>query len=133
MTARPTFADDDGSADPQIRAALGEGRIDLPALQTARLLVPLMPAGDDSTDMAVVLMVNADGERGLLAFTGLDSMQAWQPDSRPVPVTGAQAAELAGDEGAAALVIDVLGPARTVIRGAALQALTQGASDSPGP
>lgn len=133
MAARPTFADDDGSADPQIRAAFAEGRIDLPALQGTRLLVPLLPDANESAEMAVVFMVNADGERGLLAFTGLDSMQAWQQDSRPMPVTGVQAAELACDEAAAALVIDVLGPARTVIRGAALQALAQRASDSPGP
>lgn len=133
MTDRPTFADDDGSPDPLIRAALAEGRIDLPALQETRLLVPLMPAAEDPTEMAVVLMVNADGDRGLLAFTGLDSMQTWQQESRPVPVTGAEAAELARDEGAAALVIDVLGPARTVIRGAALAALTQRSRDSPGP
>ena len=75
MADRPTFAEDDGSADPVIRAALAEGRIDLPTLQATRLLVPLMPAADDPSQMAVVSMVNADGERGLLAFTGLDALQ----------------------------------------------------------
>ncbi len=133
MADRPTFAEDDGSADPAIREALSNGRIDLPSLQSTRLLVPLMPAADDSSEMAVVLMVNADGERGLLAFTGLDAMRTWQQESRPVPVTGQEAAGLACDEGATALVIDVLGPARTVIRGSALLALAQRDVDSPGP
>jgi hypothetical protein len=133
MADRPTFAEDDGSPDPRLRAALAAGRIDLPELQSTRLLVLLMPATDDPSEMAVVSMVNADGERGLLAFTGLDAMQTWKQESRPVPVTGQEAAGLACDEGATALVIDVFGPARTVIRGAALLALAQRDGDSPGP
>ena len=28
-----------------------------------------------------------DGRRAILAFTGLDSLRAWQLDARPVPVT----------------------------------------------
>ena len=73
--------------------------------------------------MAVVSMVNAAGERGLLAFTGLDSLAAWDPAARPVPVAGPQAAQAALEDGATALVIDVGGPVRLALVGADLQAL----------
>ena len=43
--------------------------------------------------MAVVLLQTADGRRAMLAFTGLDSLQAWDATARPVPVTLDVAAE----------------------------------------
>ena len=73
--------------------------------------------------MAVVSMVNAAGERGLLAFTGLDALTRWDPQARPVPVTGPMAAQAALDDGATALVIDVSGPVRLVVTGPDLRLL----------
>lgn len=95
----------------------------LRALAGSRLLVAVMAVADEiaedgsdkSSHMAVVSMVNASGEKGLLAFTGLDSMVAWNPDARPVPVPARAAAEAALADGAQALVIDVAGPARLVL------------------
>jgi hypothetical protein len=95
----------------------------LRALAGSRLLVAVMAVADESAEdgsdkishMAVVSMVNASGEKGLLAFTGLDSMAAWNPDARPVPVPAGAAAEAALADGAQALVIDVAGPARLVL------------------
>lgn len=91
-------------------------------LATSRVLVAVMAVadvvddeGDKESHMAVVSMVNAEGERGLLAFTGMDALQRWQADARPVPVSGAQAAQAALDDGATALVIDVQGPVRMVL------------------
>ena len=75
---------------------------------------------DKGSHMAVVSMISAAGHKGLLAFTGLDSMARWDPVARPVPVTGEAAAQAALDDGAQALVIDVLGPARVVVKGADL-------------
>jgi hypothetical protein len=75
---------------------------------------------DKGSHMAVVSMISAAGHKGLLAFTGLDSMARWDPAARPVPVTGEAAAQAALDDGAQALVIDVLGPARVVVMGADL-------------
>jgi hypothetical protein len=128
MADPSAFRDDDGSADPQLRDALTSGRIELDALADARLLLVLLP---DAQEMSLVFMVNADGRRGLLAFTGIDSLHLWQADARPMPVPAHEAAQIAIDEGAA-LVIDVLGPARTVIDGSALELLAGPTSRSVG-
>jgi hypothetical protein len=133
--AGPAFPGDDGSADPELRELLGGGcdseeRM-LRALASSRLLVAVMAVADETADdgsdksshMAVVSMVNAAGEKGLLAFTGLDSMEAWNPDARPVPVPARAAAEAALADGASALVIDVAGPSRVVIPAEALPEL----------
>ena len=103
----------------------------LRALASSRLLVAVMAVADEvdvggsdkSSHMAVVSMVNAAGDKGLLAFTGLDSMAAWNPEARPVPVPARAAAEAALADGAQALVIDVAGPARVVIPAAVLPEL----------
>lgn len=136
--AGPAFPDDDGSADPELRKLLGGGCDSeeqmLRALASSRLLVPVMAMADeiaeDGTDksshMAVVSMVNAAGEKGLLAFTGLDSMAAWNPEARPVPVPARAAAEAALADGAQALVIDVAGPARVVLPAEMLPGLLTG-------
>ncbi len=125
--AGPAFPGDDGGADPELRALLGGGCASqeemLRVLARSRLLVAVMAVADEvaedgsdkSSHMAVVSMVNAAGEKGLLAFTGLDSMALWNPEARPVPVPAPAAAEAAIADGAQALVIDVAGPARLVI------------------
>lgn len=132
--AAPAFPDDDGAADLGIRSALqdADDATLVGLLATARLLVAVVAVldavdettgADKESSMAIVSMVSARGEKGLLAFTGLDSMQAWDAQARPVPVTAPMAAAAAIDDGAQALVIDVLGPSRRVLVGAALQAL----------
>ena len=73
--------------------------------------------------MAVVSMVNERGEKGLLAFTGVDSMAAWNPQARPVPSLGRDIARSAIDDGATAVVLDVAGPHAMAVSGAALTAL----------
>ena len=130
--AGPAFPEDDGAADPELRARIAAGAPDvLELLRRARLLVAVVAVldavddagGDKESHMAVVSMVNAAGERGLLAFTGLDSLATWDPAARPVPVAGPQAAQAALEDGATALVIDVSGPVRLALVGADLQAL----------
>lgn len=79
--------------------------------------------GDKDSHMAVVSMVNERGEKGLLAFSGVDSMAAWNPQARPVPSLGRDVARSALDDGASAVVIDVAGPQQVVIAGTALLAL----------
>ena len=142
--ASPQFADDDGSADPVVRQALVSGAQSLTAelardlplelLMGARLLVAVIAVldavdengGDKDSHMSVVSMVNPNGEKGLLAFTGLDSMARWDPTARPVPVSGPDAARAALDSQASAIVIDVSGPARHVVTGERLAFLAQG-------
>lgn len=130
--ATPAFRDDDGSADEDLRRALADIGVDpVLVLRSARLLVPIVAVADEvdesgadkGSHMAAVSMVNASGDRGLLAFTGLDSMQRWDDAARPVPVLGSDAARAALEDGAGALVIDVLGPHRTVVSGPSLSAL----------
>ena len=140
----PQFAGDDGSADPVVRQALVSGAqqvtaelardLPLELLMGARLLVAVVAVldaidengGDKDSHMSVVSMVNPNGEKGLLAFTGLDSMALWDPTARPVPVSGPDAARAAIDSQASAIVIDVSGPARHVVTGERLAFLAQG-------
>lgn len=138
--AGPAFPNDDGSADPDLRALLAQPEADLvDRLRTGRLLVAVVAVadevdeagGDKSSHMAVVSMISASGEKGLLAFTGLDSLARWDPAARPVPVTGIDAAQAALDDGAQALVIDVLGPARAIIAGPDLRALASRPESGP--
>lgn len=136
--ASPAFPGDDGGADPAVRALLADvaaGAVTpLPlarALRDRRLLVSVVavldeatPAGGDKdSHMAVVSMVNAAGEKGLLAFTGVDALQAWDPSARPVPALGRDVARAGLDDGASAIVLDVAGPVRIVLDGPTLTAL----------
>ena len=77
-------------------------------------------------EMATVLLTGRDGRQALLAFTGLDSLAAWQADARPVPVGARDAARSALEEQAAALLLDVAGPTPYAVEGEALQGLARG-------
>ncbi|WP_166355313.1 SseB family protein [Phytoactinopolyspora limicola] len=145
------FPDDDGSADPNLAAALsayesGEGGPAdvLAALAGGRVLVPVVAAADagesepepeadgvddvphHQTNMATASTIGRDGRRGLLAFTSVDSMRRWNPDARPVPVPTRAAAEAALADGADALVIDLAGPVLFSVDAAGLRALASG-------
>lgn len=117
------FDDDDGSADEAIRSAQTPEQL-LQALRTGRVIAAIVATAeetdeitgaDKSSHMSVVSMVSADGRRGLLAFTGLDALQRWDPIARPVPVSGTDAARAALDDGCEAMVIDVAGPSTRVL------------------
>lgn len=139
------YPDDTGAASTGVRAALasyaaGTGDLAhaLAALQDARLLVPVVAvlgevevdeaglARDKTSDMAAVLLTGADGRLALLAFTSTETMAAWDPEARPVPAATRLAARSAGQEGAAALVIDVAGPVTVVVEGEDLHGLAAG-------
>lgn len=123
------FDDDDGSADAALGAALVQrdhGAI-LAALTKARLLVPVVAmlgeveyderglAHDKTSDMAVALLKGQDGRNALLAFTSTESLKLWSPEARPMPAQAQLVATAAIQEGAAAIVLDVAGPAPAVI------------------
>ena len=141
----PGFPDDRGDADPALAAVLAahhEGRAPsgsvLAVLQDARLLVPVVAvagevevderglAHDKTSDMAAVLVRHADGRTGLLAFTGTDTMRRWDRAARPVPVPARTAATAALQDGAAALLVDLAGPASYVVSGDDLARLAAG-------
>jgi type III secretion system (T3SS) SseB-like protein len=139
------FAGDTGAPPPALAAALaayagdpGRRTEAIAALQRSRLLVPVVAvlgevevdeaglAHDKTSDMAAVLLTGADGRLALLAFTGLESLRAWDPGARPVPVTSRTAAQSALQDGAAALVVDVAGPTTLVVEGEDLRGIAAG-------
>lgn len=139
------FPDDDGSQSARLAEALEAWRHDrtrsagvLRVLAEERLLVPVVAilgeveydeqglAHDKSSDMAAVLMQGRDGRLALLAFTGTEQLNAWNPEARPVAVPAAVAAQSALQDDAAALVLDVAGPLTFVIEGEDLIGLAAG-------
>lgn len=146
LAASP-FPGDDGSASAETRDVLARAaRAAAPAaylsavaaLCTDRLLVPVVAtatrlgettgglATDKGAEMAVVMLRTTGGRQAMLAFTGLDSLQAWQPDARPVPITLDRLAATAQTEGATAVLVDFAGPAALVVEGEVLSALAAG-------
>lgn len=142
----PGFAGDDGAVAAEVAAALASYAGDpdglyqrtLAVLQDSRLVVPVVAvlgevehdeqglAHDKTSDMATVLMRGRDGRLALLAFTGSEPMSRWNPEARPVPVSARQAAEAALHDDAAALLVDVAGPALLVVEGEDLRSLAEG-------
>lgn len=139
----PEFADDDGSPDPHLADVLAAYERDeavdrdvVAALVGRRLMVPLVAVLDESdgqplpgekdSHMATVSMVADDGRRGLLAFTSVAAMSAWDPSARGIPASAAKVAAAARDEGAVAVLLDVGGPVRFALLGAALDAVVAG-------
>lgn len=141
------FPGDDGTATPETRRALAAavGSTDRNAYLSAvaalcldRVLVPVVAtatrigeteaglATDKEADMAVVLLQTADGRRAMLAFTGTDALQAWDPSARPVPVTIDLAAQAAVADGAVAVLVDFAGPHPLVLEGEILSELAAG-------
>jgi hypothetical protein len=141
------FPGDDGSASADTRAALARASQQatptaylsaVAALCTDRLLVPVVAtatrlgettaglASDKEAEMAVVMLRTADGRQAMLAFTGLDSLQAWQSQARPVPITLDRLAATAQTEGATAVLVDFAGPAALVIEGEVMTSLAAG-------
>lgn len=140
------WPDDDGSADPalsEVLARFAEGHVGehavLEELYGARLLVPVVAIlteeaevapgelrREKQSEMAVPSLVGADGRRGVLAFTSVDTMAAWRPDARPVAVNLREACQAVLHEDAGALVIDVAGPVQFAIDGIRLHLLAEG-------
>ena len=141
------FPGDDGLATPGTRrllaAAVQQATPNaylraIAALCGDRLLVPVVAtatrlgetvgglSSDKEAEMSVVMLQAGDGRRAMLAFTGLDALQAWQADARPVPVTIDLAAQTARSEGVAAVLIDFAGPHPLVVEGEVLDQLAAG-------
>jgi len=150
------FAGDDGSADPDLAAALAEyapqgaGVVAGPALgpvvealARARVLVPVVAgleasevteAGlhvDKEASAAVVALQAPDGRTALPVFTSVDAMARWRADARPVAAEAARAATSAIQEGWEVLVLDPAGPVPVVVPRTAVRALARGARWTP--
>lgn len=120
--ASPQFPGDDGTVAPELAGAFGDDLAVLQVLPEVRVFVPIVallgevPAeGDKNADMAAVLMTGADGRQALLAFSSVATMAVWDPQARPVPILGRDAARATLDEGAAAILLDLANPSFTVV------------------
>ncbi|WP_415948714.1 SseB family protein [Streptomyces sp. KLOTTS4A1] len=143
------YANDDGSAAPELSAALGawakdrtpesESRV-LGALMDARLLVPVVavlgevePATaaanglkrEKNSDMAVPTL-KAGNRTALPAFTSTHALALWDPEARPVAVPMRQALSAAAHEKADTIVLDLAGPVPYELPRRALYALAEG-------
>ncbi len=142
-------ADDDGSADPALLAALTAFRAGeagpvavLDALRTARLLVPLLAeAGefgvtadgrrvDKTQELSLVTVQGPDGRPVLPAFTSVDAMRTWNAVARPVPAAAARVAFSAVEDGSL-VVIDPRSATEFALRRLALIAVASGAAWTP--
>ena len=137
------WAGDHGAPDADVRAALSRAAAGdqseyltaVAVLCGARLLLPVVAEGDEGADgpdpdrhaeLAAVLMTSASGRRGVLAFTGADSLRAFDPQARPVPCTLDTVAATAKELGAAAIVFDVAGPHALIIEAPLIAPLAAG-------
>lgn len=123
---------DDGSGDPRLLAALESrdpARI-AAALVDARLIVGVVAlAGDEHAsegEMAVALLQSTSGAQALPVFTSLAALTQWRGDARPVPRPAPELAAVTLGEGYDAMVVDVAGSLRWVVRDDALTALAAG-------
>ncbi|MFD5783502.1 SseB family protein [Streptomyces sp. NPDC126933] len=138
------FSDDDGTADPELTAALAAWAEDrsaerqvLAALKGARLLVPVVAVlgeteedenglrREKTSDMAVPTL-RAGDRRALPAFTSVAALARWDPEARPVAVPLHQALQAAAHEQADTVVLDLAGPVPYQLTGAALLAAAEG-------
>jgi hypothetical protein len=146
LTASP-FPGDTGAASAQTRSLIAIAATEaspvaylraVAALCGDRLLVPVVAtatrlgrtvaglASDKDAEMSMVTLQAQDGRRALLAFTGLEALQSWRPEARPVPVTLDVAAQAARSEELTAVLIDVAGPHQFVLEGQVLGELAAG-------
>lgn len=145
-----TSADDDGSADPRLLEALrrfrtrelGEAEV-VAAARDARFLVPLLAhlgeAGenehgvliDKTQELAIVTVTAPDGRTVLPVFTSVETMGAWNPRARPVPVDAVRIALAAASEQTDLVVIDATSDTEFLLRRPALWALAQSAAWVP--
>ena len=121
------FAFDNGEADPRVRLAIAAyaknpsrttTRALISTLSASRLLVPVMSTVDSTeggvekdSHMSAVEYIGTDGRKAYLAFTGLDSLAAWDPQARPIPRSAHIVAQsVIMTSGIQALIIDMAGP-----------------------
>jgi hypothetical protein len=139
---QPLVPDDDGAADAAVAAVLAAhaaGEADAgevaAALAEVRLLVPVVAllteaeTGADGlrrekeSEMALPVLVGADGRRAVPAFTGTEALRRWRPDARPIQSLTPQVCRAALGENAAAVIIDVAGPVPFALEGPLLHAM----------
>lgn len=138
--AASAFPDDDGSANPEVLAALHIHAVSksalteagvITSLRGARLLVPIVAQADavdasgveKDSHIAAVTFESRDGRVGLPAFTSVETLLAWDPQARPIPQLAQHVAQACLDQGHDALLIDMASSHRCALTSAALRRL----------
>ena len=131
------FADDDGATPPEWLAAVAAVReaqgadpaaladahaAALGALSRCRVLIPLLAEAGDigltpegrtvekTQELSIVTVKGPDGRRALPVFSSVDAMRNWNPEARPIPVPGPQAALAAAQDGTELIIVDPATP-----------------------
>ena len=138
------YADDDGSATPELikaLAAFAEGQVAIDQvidrIRESRLLVPLVAnlgesevgangqIVDKSADLAIVTVKGPDGQTAMPVFSSVDAMKRWNPEARPVPSEPVKVALAAASELTNRIVLDPGSETEFVIRRPAIAAIAQ--------
>ncbi|GAB2521996.1 SseB family protein [Paramicrobacterium agarici] len=137
-------AADDGGAPPGLVAAIesfhrggDDGRGVVAEFATSRLLIPLVAhAGehgvtdeglvvDKTQELSIITVEGPDGRNVMPVFSSVATMQAWNPQARPVPAEGVRVALAAAEERTDLVVLDATSRTEFVIRRPALWAVAQ--------
>lgn len=79
----------------------------------------------DAGAMAAVRLVAPDGRQGMPVFTGLDALAGWDDAARPLPMTCAETARMALEQGCDVLIVDFAEPHAHVLRSSMVWALAE--------
>lgn len=147
------FDGDRGAADEDLLAALENPQDEtalMRALALARLLVPIValprqvegpgeqtaerdaptkdpkaPKAPKATDMAVMTLTRADGQRAFPVFSSIGALSAWDATARPSPLASSRAAQSAVAEGCDVLLLDCGSTRERTLRPSMVWALAQ--------
>lgn len=138
-------SDDDGSAPPQLIAALEKFAAGgcsvvhvVEAVRASRLLIPLVAelaegglgvdrrTVDKMANLGIVAVRSPDGRRVLPVFSSVEAMKRWNPDARPVPADAVRVALAAASEDTELVVLDPGSITEFVMRRPAVWAIAQG-------
>jgi hypothetical protein len=137
------FANDDGSARPELITAISEfqksGNPDqvFVEITKSRLLIPLLAdlgesevgvhgqTVDKSADLSIVTVQTPDKKTALPVFSSVETMKRWNAAARPVPSDAVRVALAAASEGTTRVVLDPGSETEFAIRRAAIAAMAQ--------
>jgi hypothetical protein len=137
------FADDDGSARPELIQAIEKFHETLNPNEVfvefskSRVLIPLLAdlgeseigahgqTIDKSADLSIVNVKTPDDQVGLPVFSSVEAMQRWNPSARPVPSDAVKVALAAASEGNTRIILDPGSETEFAFRRSAIAALAQ--------
>ena len=135
------FANDDGSARPELISAIhefhqtGDATNVFAEFSKSRLLIPLLAdlgesgegahgqTVDKSADLSIVNVETPDGQVGLPVFSSVDSMKLWNSTARPVPSDAIRVALAAASEGNTRIILDPGSDTEFVFRRPAIKSI----------